>query len=151
MRIAPFDHHDLRTVLDDLEAFWGTDRTRHLHHPLFVTELGDTAAKVVDDDGTIGAYLLGFRSQTADVGYVHLVAVRRSWRGRGVARDLYAWFSEQMRERGCTHLKAITTPANAASIAFHEAMGFTTTHVSDHAGRGEDRIVMHLDLASPGR
>ncbi|MGC8487229.1 MAG: GNAT family N-acetyltransferase [Clostridia bacterium] len=55
------------------------------------------------------------------------------------------------RASGCTRLKAITSPGNAASIAFHRRMGFTLLGdpddrgvpvVRDYSGPGVDRVVM---------
>lgn len=38
-------------------------------------------------------------------------------------------------------MKVITTPGNAASIAFHRAMGMDAVDVPDYAGPGRARVV----------
>jgi len=54
------------------------------------------------------------------------------------------------RQHGCTHIKAITTPSNAGSIAFHKSLGMELLGepnadgipvVADYAGRGVPRVV----------
>lgn len=146
---------DFAEILRDLPDFWGSDRTRAVHHPMFLHEFGDSAW-VIRDAGQVVAYLFGFMAQTAPVGYVHLVAVRSEQRGRGLARRLYVHFAEQARNRGCNALKAITSPENQASIAFHRALGMRLEGepnadgvpvVRDYSGPGVDRVVFHQSLA----
>ncbi len=71
----------------------------------------------------MAAYLFGFFSQVEPVGYVHLVAVRGSARRRGLGQRLFEHFVEFARQHGCWHVKAITSPSNAGSIAFHKSLG----------------------------
>jgi GNAT superfamily N-acetyltransferase len=87
---------------------------RHLHHPLFVRELGETALVLRGPHGTIDAYLFGFVAPSR-VGYVHVVGVRSSRRRQGLARQLYYAFTRLALERGAVTLKAITTPTNTLS------------------------------------
>jgi ribosomal protein S18 acetylase RimI-like enzyme len=94
--------------------------------------------------------LFGFVSQTEPVGYVHTVAVRASARRRHLARQLFSHFVEVVRRRGCRHVKAITSPSNSSSIAFHKSLGMQLLGtpdadgvpvVSDYAGRRGARVV----------
>ena len=48
-------HEDFLEILSDLEDFWGTDRARPVHHPMFMHEFGDTAW-VLREDGRVIAY-----------------------------------------------------------------------------------------------
>lgn len=136
---------DYAAVVGDLTSFWDSDRTRHLHHPMFAREFADSAFVVRESRMLVG-YLMGLRSQTGPVGYVHLVAVRSSHRGLGIARELYEHFAASVGEHGVTGLKAITPPANTASVAFHRALGFADRLVRDYSGPGQDRIVMECDV-----
>lgn len=43
MEIGPLSHPDYCRVLEDLADFWDGDRTRGLHHPMFVREFGGSA------------------------------------------------------------------------------------------------------------
>jgi len=132
---------DLAAILTDLPAFWGDRDVGHLHHPFLVHEFGDTAFAA----GAVDGYLFGFVTP-ARVGYIHVVAVRRDLRGGGLGRRLHTRFAAEAAARGATSLKAITTPANTASIAFHERLGFTATPAPDYNGPGRDRVLLTRPL-----
>lgn len=141
---------DYAAIVGDLTSFWDSDRTRHLHHPMFAREFADSAF-VVREGRVLVGYLMGLRSQTEPIGYVHLVAVRSSHRGTGIARKLYEHFAASVQQHGVTGLKAITTPANTASVQFHRALGFVGRLVPDYSGPGEDRILMECDVRALAR
>lgn len=139
---------DLADMLRDYHRFWGdSEFPRHLHHPMFFVEFGDTAFVARDEDtGQIVAYLLGFVAPTG-VGYIHFVAVRDDVRGQGLGKSLYQAFEQAARGKGATGLKAITSPENEGSRAFHASMGFTDQiRVEDYGGSGRTRIVMRKPL-----
>lgn len=140
---------DLAEILRNFTRFWGDqDFPRHLHHPMFFLEFGDTAfvARGPGREGIVG-YLLGFVAPTGD-GYVHFVATRDDVRGQGVGRSLYAAFETAAAARGATALKALTSPRNEGSMAFHRSVGFTgMTLVEDYGGSGRSRVVMRKPLA----
>jgi GNAT superfamily N-acetyltransferase len=137
---------DLAEIMRDYTRFWGDrELPRHLHHPMFVIEFGDTAFVARQAGGQILAYLLGFVAPTRDA-YIHLVAVRDDARGLGLARRLYGTFTEAALASGAVALKAITSPGNDGSLDFHRALGFTLTPVSDYGGTGRPRVVMRKDL-----
>jgi len=144
---------DFDFIREHIAEFWGSDRTLGLHHPLFLYELGNTAYVIRDAHGVV-AYLFGLFSQTGRTAYVHLVGVHETARRRGLARLLYEQFAADARAHGCTELKAITTPSNRASIAFHNSIGMTPVGQSqggevtpNYAGPGEDRVVLWKSLA----
>ena len=145
---------DYDQILTALPEFWDGRDTRHLHHPFLIHEFGDTAF-VIRDGGQVVAYLFGFLSQTQPAGYVHAIAVRPSARRRRLAQHLYAHFVECARRRGCRHVKAMTNPSNAASIAFHKSLGMQLLGapnaegvpvVADYSGRGLARVVFWKSL-----
>ena len=152
---------DYDQILDALPEFWDGRDTRHFHLPLLIHEFGDTAF-VIRDGGQVVAYLFGFFSQTQPVGYVHAIAVRPSARRCHLAQRLYGHFVECARRRGCSHVKAITGPSNAGSIAFHKTLGMQLLGepdeagipvVPDYAGRGQARVVFwkSIERSDPAR
>ena len=153
MEIARCTKSDYDQVLAHIHEFWNNDRTLPLHHPMFLHEFGDSAY-VIRDGALVAAYLFGFFSQTGPVAYVHLVGVRAPYRRRGLGRSLYDHFAADALARGCTELKAITTPGNRESIAFHESVGMESIGVEekgfrvakDYAGPGQDRVVFRKSL-----
>jgi ribosomal protein S18 acetylase RimI-like enzyme len=147
---------DFTPILAHLAEFWGDDRTRPVHLPLFIHEFGNSAF-VVRDGLTVVAYVFGFCSQTEPAGYVHLIAVRAPYRRQGLARRLYRHFARFARERGCTSLKAVTMPENALSIAFHRSLGMQLMGepnalgvpvVKDYSGPGKDRVVFRMEMTA---
>ncbi len=160
MDIVNCSKADFDNILKQLDQYWeGADlerlsKIRHLHHPMMIYELGDNAY-VIKDGSRVKAYLLGLFSKTEPVAYVHFIATHKHHKRRGLARALYHHFMEKAGKNGCTHLKAITTPTNEASIAFHTKIGMrllgepNASHVCvvrDYAGPGEDRVVFWKKL-----
>jgi ribosomal protein S18 acetylase RimI-like enzyme len=140
---------DLAEILRNFERFWGDrDLPRYLHHPMFFLEFRDTAFVARDlGNGEIAGYLLGFVAPPGD-GYIHFVAVRDDSRTLGLGRALYGTFEKAARERGAVALKAITSPENESSVAFHKRVGFTEMiRVEDYGGSGRTRIVMRKPLS----
>jgi ribosomal protein S18 acetylase RimI-like enzyme len=147
--ISNCTQQDFTQILDELADFWDGREVRHLHHPMLIHEFGNSAF-VIRDGATVAAYLFGFISQVEPVGYVHVIAVRASARRRGLGELLFGHFVEFARQQGCRHVKAITTPSNAGSIAFHKSLGMELLGepnadgipvVKDYAGRSEPRVV----------
>jgi GNAT superfamily N-acetyltransferase len=145
---------DFRQILDELADFWDGRQVRHLHHSMLVHEFGNSAF-VIRHETVVNAYLFGFLSQTEPVGYVHLIAVRASARRRRLGGLLFGYFVGYARQQGCRHVKAITTPSNAGSIAFHKSLGMEMLGepnaegipvVKDYAGRGEPRVVFWKEI-----
>jgi GNAT superfamily N-acetyltransferase len=139
---------DYDEVLASLPRFWGARDVAGLHHPMFIAEFGDTALIIRDRQRGVAAYLFGFVVAAKARGYVHLVAVREDHRGLGLGRSLYAAFERLALTTGCREIKAITTPANAGSIAFHEALGMQAVEIEDYAGIGHPRVVLTRPLAN---
>ncbi|MEP6758786.1 MAG: GNAT family N-acetyltransferase [Actinomycetota bacterium] len=160
MRIETATHEDFLEILRDLPDFWATSgpewRTLPYHYPFLVHEFADTAF-VVHDRGSVIAYLFGFVATAEPVGYIHLVGVRAAHQGTGLGRALYEHFVAVARERGCTHLRAVTAPFNTDSQAFHAALGFEPTGPSstsdglpiypDYHGPREDVIIFSKRIA----
>jgi len=140
---------DLAEILRNFERFWGDrDLPRYLHHPMFFLEFRGMAFVARDlGNGEIAGYLLGFVAPAGD-GYIHFVAVRDGFRTLGLGRGLYETFEKAARERGAVALKAITSPENESSVAFHKRVGFTEMiRVEDYGGSGRTRIVMRKPLS----
>lgn len=153
-QITACTKEDFDQVLAEFDEFWEHDRAAALHHPTIIYEFGNTSF-VIKQKGKVLAYLFGFLSQTGPTGYVHLLSVRRGYRRQKLANRLYAHFEQYARSHGCTNLKAITSPANTLSIAFHRSIGMLPAGeenrqglkvVKDYAGPGRDRVVFIKNL-----
>jgi ribosomal protein S18 acetylase RimI-like enzyme len=145
---------DFDQILTEIDDFWDSNRTLHLHHPTLVYEFENTAYAIREANKVV-AYLFGFLSQTEPTGYVHVIGVRRIYRRRGLGSKLYSHFVKFARENGCKTIKAITTPTNQTSIAFYKSLGMNTVGEScegaipvfrDYSGPGADRVVLQMKL-----
>ena len=112
---------------------------------LFFVHFRDTSF-VAEEDGHVVAFLCGFRSQTHDdEAYIHFVGVDPLQRGAGLGRELYERFFSAVAPR--TTVRAVTSPVNARSVAFHQALGFEVERVDeDYDGRGEARVLLKKRL-----
>ena len=120
MQTRPLTKADYDQIVQVIDRWWGGP-TSALAHPMFFYELG-RLARVVEDDGRLVGFLLGFICPDAAVGYVHLVGIHPDYRRRGVARLLYSAFEEDCVREGCRRLKAITTQGNEGSVSFHVSL-----------------------------
>ncbi|MFE7135648.1 GNAT family N-acetyltransferase [Streptomyces sp. NPDC057638] len=139
---------DVHEVLADHARYWGERDLRSLHLLAVVREFGPTCLVARDEEGIRG-YVFGFLTPSG-AAYIHLVAVRDDSRGTGLGRRLYEAFAEAAGEQGATSLKAITSPANTGSIAFHRSLGFTSSLVDDYHGPGRPMVVFARSLPVRG-
>jgi N-acetylglutamate synthase-like GNAT family acetyltransferase len=151
--LAPSDYESISPVLDE---WWGGRPVRHLLPRLFFEHFAPTSFALAEGQNIL-AFLVGFRSQSQPhIAYIHFVGVSPVSRGKGHGRLLYSKFFEAVSTLGCTQVQCITSPANTASIAFHQRMGFnivSTGSILDgiqvslnHGGDGQHRVLFQKDL-----
>ena len=123
----PGDHG---RVIGLVDAWWGGRPMAALLPKLFFVHFRDTSF-VAEEDGEVAAFLCGFRSQTyEDEAYIHFVGVSPTQRGSGRGRELYDRFFAAVAPR--TTVRAVTSPVNEGSIAFHRALGFDVDRDETH-------------------
>lgn len=145
---------DHGTIVECVQRWWGDSRTPEqarelsLLLPKLFLQFFSATSLVLQDGTDIRAFLVGFYAADNDTeAYIHFVGVDPKLRGQGIARDLYAAFFQRAAEAGRTEVRAITSPKNAGSIAFHRAMGFTL----ESGDREVDRLPIHTDYDGPGQ
>jgi ribosomal protein S18 acetylase RimI-like enzyme len=128
-------------VISVVDDWWGGRAMAAMLPKLFFVHFRDTSF-VAEADGELAGFLCGFRSQTYDdEAYVHFVGVDPAQRGAGLGRLLYERFFEAVRPRSV--VRAVTSPVNERSVAFHQAIGFEVERVDDeYDGRGEARVLL---------
>jgi predicted GNAT superfamily acetyltransferase len=149
---------DYDRVIVQLDDWWsGREMTVRLPR-LWFDHFADTSF-VVEEDGAITAFLVGFVSSAyPDEAYVHFVGVDPKHRGQGLGRELYERFFALVAGRGRRTVGCVTSPVNDGSIAFHLAMGFQfvegdafvdglPVHTGFH-GPCQDRVVFRRTIAS---
>jgi ribosomal protein S18 acetylase RimI-like enzyme len=134
----PRDYARVIAVVDD---WWGGRQMVAMLPKLFFVHFRDTSF-VAEEDGRLAGFLCGFRSQTFDdEAYIHFVGVDPAQRGSGLGRELYERFFEAVKPR--TVVRAVTSPVNESSVAFHRALGFEVERVDDdYDGQGEARVLL---------
>jgi predicted GNAT superfamily acetyltransferase len=135
-------------VVAVLGPWWGGRDLSHLLPRLFFQHFTDTSTVVEDVDGTLAAFLIGFRSAARpEVAYIHFVGVDPARRGQRLGQSLYQDFFTRMRDAGCTAVHAVTSPVNTTSLAFHLRLGFTPAPSSTV----RDGVPVHLDYDGPSQ
>ncbi|MDA2809582.1 GNAT family N-acetyltransferase [Nocardiopsis sp. RSe5-2] len=139
----PSDHARILAVCDD---WWGRP-VADLLPRLFLDHFHATSLTAEAGEELAG-FLVGFGSPSdVEAAYVHFAGVAPEHRRSGLAGELYRRFTDAARAQGRSVVRAITSPANERSIAFHRAIGFTVTGPhKDYDGPGVDRMVFELRL-----
>ena len=134
----PQDYGEIIGVVDE---WWGGRAMAAMLPKLFFVHFRDTSF-VAEEGGRIVGFLCGFRSQTFDdEAYIHFVGVDPSTRGTGLGRELYEHFFAAVAPRKV--VRAVTSPVNERSVAFHQALGFEIERIDeDYDGRGESRVLL---------
>jgi ribosomal protein S18 acetylase RimI-like enzyme len=134
----PSDYGRVVAVIDE---WWGGRQMAAMLPKLFFVHFRDTSF-VAEDDGDLAGFLCGFRSQTfADEAYVHFVGVDPARRASGLGRELYEQFFAAVAPRPV--VRAVTSPVNEPSVAFHRALGFEVERIDeDYDGRGQARVLL---------
>ncbi len=157
LRWRPLVEADQEEVLTALSS-WSDGPDLHELLPRFLFgHFSDTSLIVEDSDGELAGFIISFASQThPQTGYLHLVWVSPERRLSGLARTMYTRVFALLRGRGCTRVEAVTRPSNAASLAFHEHLGFTPVpggeplpqagDARDGADPSRDRITLERAL-----
>lgn len=150
--LTPDDYAPLIAVVD---AWWGRPVAPMLPK-LFFVHFHQTSF-VAENHGERMGFLVGFLSPALpDEAYIHFVGVRPDYRGRGVGRELYERFFQMARRANRSRVRCVTSSPNAASIAFHRAMGFALEGTDEgsagipihcgYDGPGEDRVLFVKEL-----
>jgi ribosomal protein S18 acetylase RimI-like enzyme len=141
MAIRHLEASDYAHVIDVVDRWWGGRPMAAMLPKLFFVHFRDTSF-AAEADGDVVAFLCGFRSQTHDdEAYIHFVGVDPERRGAGLGRALYERFFAAVAPR--TVVRAVTSPVNERSVAFHQALGFEIERVDrDYDGRGEPRVLL---------
>ena len=138
----PDDYAQAIAVVDE---WWGGREMAAMLPKLFFVHFRDTSF-VAEEDGALTGFLCGFRSQTYDdEAYVHFVGVDPEQRASGLGRALYERFFAAIAPRRV--VRAVTSPLNEGSVAFHRALGFQIERVDDdYDGRGQARVLLRKQL-----
>ncbi|WP_230860118.1 GNAT family N-acetyltransferase [Actinoplanes aureus] len=138
------DYDEIVAVVDD---WWARAIAGSLPR-LFLDHFHRSSLVARDRTGVLAGFLIGVLSPSQPGrAYVHFAGVAPAARGAGLGRRLYEEFFALARAAGCNGVKAITSPMNAGSIAFHDRLGFTVTGpIVGYDGPGRDMMVFDRAL-----
>lgn len=145
---------ELETVLDILEeaAQWltakgidqwppGAFRNGHRRLQSLVDHLNQGEVYLAEVDGeAIGTIRLQWSDKPTwgdmpdDAGYVHSLAIRRAFAGKGVGRQLLQWAENTVAARGKQYLRLDCMTENQALNRYYQQAGFT--HLRNIEGNG---------------
>jgi predicted GNAT superfamily acetyltransferase len=149
-QIRPLSLADYPFVISVLDQWWGGRQMADKLPRLFFEHFADTSF-AAERDGKLAGFLVGFISQArSGEAYIHFVGVDPAERGSGLGRLLYEAFFRAAEARGSVLVRAITSPVNRGSVAFHQRMGFRLEPgdlevdgipvSSGYDGQGGDRV-----------
>lgn len=154
--IRPAVTEDHPRLVRAVQEWWGDSRTPEeagvlslLLPRLFLQHFANTSL-VMEANGQLSAFLVGFYSpDRPKEAYIHFIGVDPARRRDGVARRMYEGFFAAAQEAGLDRVRAVTSPQNTGSIAFHRSMGFhletdpanrEPTVFDDYDGPGQHRV-----------
>jgi len=151
---------DHATIVADIDEWWGGRRMHELLPRLWFQHFTGTSWVVERADGRPIGFLVGFVSpDDPSLGYIHMVGTDPNHRRRGLGRQLYERFIDDVSGRGVRRIRAVTWPGNRLSVAFHTGLGFEpldgrgamslygTRAFPDYDAPGEDRVVFERRLS----
>ena len=113
--------------------------------------LASREAVVVERDGRISAFCIGYRSP-AGTGRILTIDVSEAERRSGIGRMLLEETAARLSKAGATQTVLEVDVANAGAIAFYERLGFRrTARVRDYYGADRDAFEMVRPESPPGR
>jgi len=157
--VRPVRPADYTLVISVIDQWWGGRPMAGKLPRLFFEHFTDTSF-AAERDGRLAGFLAGFISQSRPgEAYIHFVGVDSAERGGGLGRLLYEAFFRAAEARGCILARAVTSPVNRGSVAFHQRMGFQLEPgdaevdgipvSSGYDGPGSDRVRFLRILRGP--
>ena len=148
-QIRPLRPSDYEIVIAIIDEWWGGRHMADMLPRLFFEHFSDTSF-AVEQDGSLVGFLVGFLSQSRPAeAYIHFVGVHPEHRGQRLGQRMYECFFQVARIHGRTIVRAVTSPVNTGSIAFHARMGFLVE--SGQAARDGVQIAPGYDGAGQDR
>jgi ribosomal protein S18 acetylase RimI-like enzyme len=140
-QIRHLEEDDHKAIISVMKDWWGGRDLSGLLPRLFFQHFKLTSF-VLEDQGRIIGFLVGFLSQTyPGEAYIHFAGIDPEYQRQGLGRILYDHFFEIVKGFGRTTVRAITSPVNKTSIAFHTGLGFTI----EDKGQGQDGVPVYPD------
>jgi ribosomal-protein-alanine N-acetyltransferase len=118
----------------------------NLSTSFLVASDGDRAG---DEDQELLGYAVGQVLTSADsrIGHVISVAVKPSYRRRGIGKQLMQGLIQRLVEAKCSQVRLEVRAHNTAALSLYEQLGFHRQQtIRGYYERGEDGVLLTLDL-----
>ncbi len=150
---------DYNIIAPLIDEWWGGRKMAAMLPKLFFVHFNKTSF-IAEKNGEIVGFLIGFLSQTdRNVAYIHFVGVHPKYRSKHIGKRLYQMFFQVAQKNNRNVIRAVTSPVNKVSIAFHTKIGFKiekggdkevdgVSVFSDYDGIDQDRVlfIKEIDL-----
>ena len=103
------------------EHDWQWRKARHLDEDLAHDPNGIFVGEI--DDQVVG-YVSTWQDREAGIGHVPNIAIRATFRGRGLGRELLEYAMQHFRNGGLTHAKIETLEQNSTGQHLYKSLGF---------------------------
>ncbi|MDC3425154.1 GNAT family N-acetyltransferase [Aquibacillus sp. 3ASR75-11] len=151
MEIRNVKSSDYYVISPLINEWWGGRQMSDMLPKLFFDHFNNTSF-IAEKDGQIIGFLIGFLSQSdTDVAYIHFVGVNPDYRKNQIGKQLYNEFFNVVNKNKRNVVRAVTSPVNKVSIAYHTKMGFDIENgdkevngvsvFSDYDGPNQDRVL----------
>ncbi|MFD2444759.1 GNAT family N-acetyltransferase [Bacillus sp. CGMCC 1.16607] len=151
MEIRTVKSSDYNRISPLINEWWGGRQMSDMLPKLFFVHFNNTSF-IVEIDGNVVGFLIGFLSQSdLDVAYIHFVGVHPKYRKHNIGKRLYNEFFNVVKKNNRNVVRAVTSPVNKVSIAYHTKMGFIIENgdkevggvsvFSDYDGINQDRVL----------
>ncbi|MCQ6563794.1 GNAT family N-acetyltransferase [Paenibacillus mendelii] len=151
MKIRNVKSSDFSVISPLINEWWGGRQMSDMLPKLFFVHFHDTSF-IAEKDGVTVGFLVGFLSQSnSNVAYIHFVGVHPEYREHHVGKRLYNEFFNVVKKNNRNIVRAVTSPSNKVSIAYHTKMGFMIENgdkevdgvsvFSDYDGINQDRVL----------
>ncbi|WP_027408432.1 GNAT family N-acetyltransferase [Anoxybacteroides tepidamans] len=148
MRLRPVQASDYYAISPVINEWWGGRQMADMLPKLFFDHFRNTSF-IIEQDGTIVGFLIGFLSQTyPEEAYIHFVGVHPDYRKHGIGRRLYGEFFAAVKKHGRSIVRCVTSPVNKGSIAFHTKMG---VEIEKNGDKEVDGIPVYADYDGPNQ
>ncbi|MGM0834710.1 MAG: N-acetyltransferase family protein [Bacillota bacterium] len=151
MEIRNVKSSDFYNISPLINEWWGGRQMSDMLPKLFFNHFNNTSF-IAEKDRQIIGFLIGFLTQSdKDGAYIHFVGVSPEHRKTQIGRHLYNEFFNVVKKNNRNVVRAVTTPVNKVSIAYHTKMGFEiekgdkevdgVSVFSNYDGPDQDRVL----------
>ncbi|MDX8046251.1 GNAT family N-acetyltransferase [Gracilibacillus sp. S3-1-1] len=151
MEIRNVESSDYYVISPLINEWWGGRQMSDMLPKLFFDHFNNTSF-VAEQEGEIIGFLIGFMSQSQqEVAYIHFVGVNPKQRKKQIGKQLYNEFFTVAKKNNRNVVRAVTSPVNKVSIAYHTKMGFQiekgnkeddgVSVFSNYDGSNQDRVL----------